>query len=67
MRYGVILCVFCTMIGALWANPFTGKKDTPAPIRKEKPADFMVNRQAQLHTIRRRPFGQLSRLRSFME
>ena len=50
MRYGVILCVFCTMIGALWANPFTGKKDTPAPIRTEKPADFMVNRQAQLHT-----------------
>ena len=50
MRYGVILCVFCTMSGALWANPFTGKKDTPAPIRTEKPADFMVNRQAQLHT-----------------
>ena len=50
MRYGVILCVFCTMIGALWANPFTGKKDTPAPIRTEKPADFMVHRQAQLHT-----------------
>ena len=50
MRYGVILFVFCIITGALWANPFTGKKNTPAPVRTEKPADFIVNRQAQLHT-----------------
>ena len=50
MRYGVVLFVFCIMTGALWANPFTGKKNTPAPVRTEKPADFIVNRQAQLHT-----------------
>ena len=50
MRYGVVLFVFCIMTGSLWANPFTGKKDTPAPVRTEKPADFIVSRQAQLHT-----------------
>lgn len=50
IRYGIILFVFCIITGALWANPFTGKKDTPAPVRTEKTADFLVNRQAQLHT-----------------
>lgn len=50
IRCGIILFVFCIMTGGLWANPFTGKKDTPAPVRTEKTADFIVNRQAQLHT-----------------
>ena len=50
MRYGVILFVFCILTGALCANPFTGKKDAPAPVRTEKTADFIVNRQALLHT-----------------
>ena len=50
MRYGIIFFIFCSMSGVLWANPFTGTQDTPAPIRTEQPADFMVNRQAQLHT-----------------
>ena len=50
MRYGIILLIVCIMNDALWANPFTGKKDTPAPVRTEKTADFLVNRQAQLHT-----------------
>ncbi|EPF29036.1 hypothetical protein HMPREF9195_01281 [Treponema medium ATCC 700293] len=50
IRRGIILFVFCIMTVGLWANPFTGKKDTPAPIRTEKTADFIVNRQAQLHT-----------------
>ena len=50
MRYGIILFVLCIMSGNLWANPFTSKKDTPAPVRMEKTADFIVSRQAQLHT-----------------
>ena len=50
IRQGIILVVFCMMSSALWANPFTGKKDTPAPVHTEKTADFLVNRQAQLHT-----------------
>ena len=50
IRHGIILAVFCMMSSTLWANPFTGKKDTPAPVRTEKTADFLVNRQAQLHT-----------------
>ena len=50
IRYGIILFVFCIMSSGLWANPFTGKKDAPAPVRTEKTADFLVNRQAQLHT-----------------
>ena len=50
IRYGITLVAFCMMSSALWANPFTGKKDTPASVRTEKPADFLVNGQVQLHT-----------------
>ena len=52
-KFGIVLFLFCSIAfetSDLWANPFTGKKDTPAPVRTEKPADFIVNRQAQLHT-----------------
>ena len=50
IRYGIILVVVCMMSSILWANPFTGKEDTPASVRTEKTADFLVNRQVQLHT-----------------
>lgn len=53
VRYDKILfflCLWCVIGGALQANPFTGTRNSPAPVRSEKPSDFLVERQAQLHT-----------------
>jgi len=46
----VFFLFFCLAAGSLWANPFTGTKETPAPVRTEEPPEFIASRQAQLHT-----------------
>lgn len=50
-KYGLLFFLYLfTAAAGLWANPFTGSKNTPAPIRTEQPPEFIVNRQAELHT-----------------
>lgn len=44
-----ILFSICLCIG-LSANPFTGNKSTPAPVRSEKAADFIIQQQSLLRT-----------------
>ncbi len=47
----IFFIVFCLSTGyALWANPFTGKKGTPAPVQTEKPNEFITVQQQKLHT-----------------
>lgn len=49
-KHGVLILLFCAIAGLLFANPFTGTKKTPAPVRSEKPSEFVANEQAKLHT-----------------
>lgn len=51
MKCCITICFFfCIAARILSANPFTGGKNKVAPIRREKPSDFIVKGQAQLHT-----------------
>lgn len=49
-KYIIVLLLLYTGAVILFANPFTGTKKTPAPVRSEKPSEFIVNEQAKLHT-----------------
>ena len=49
-KYIIVLLLLYTGAVILFANPFTGAKKTPAPVRSEKPSEFIVNEQAKLHT-----------------
>ena len=56
IRSGVIrrrislFLLFCTMAVNMQANPFTGNKNAPAPVRTDQTPEFIAGRQAQLHT-----------------
>lgn len=42
--------LFLCICGMIYANPFTKSQTAPAPVRTEKPSEFITAQQAKLHT-----------------